>query len=292
MIYSQIKKFMKYLRIIPKLDIKGDNLVKGIHLEGLRVLGKPSEFIKYYEENGADEIIYNDVVASLYGRNGLLDLISFTAKECSIPITVAGGIRSIDDIKNVLKAGADKVAINTAAINDINFISSAVNIFGSSTIVITIESSYYNDKFMVFTNNGRESTGLSVLEWTQIVQERGAGEILLTSIDNDGTGKGFNESLIELVKDKIKIPLIVHGGAKTPEDIMFISKRFKINSFSISSMVHYNLIKNKDNETQNFILGNTSFLQSKKMFKQFGEYSIKSIKDELSKNNINTRNIW
>ena len=283
---------MKYMRIIPKLDVKGDNLVKGIHLEGLRVLGKPSNFVKYYAENGADEIIYNDVVASLYGRNGLLDLISFTAKECSIPITVAGGIRKIDDIKNVLKAGADKVAINTAEIDDINFISNAVNIFGSSTIVITIESSFYNDKFMVFTNNGREYTGLSVLEWIQIIQERGAGEILLTSIDNEGTGKGFNEDLIEVVKDKIKIPLIVHGGAKTPEDIIILNKKFKIDSFSISSMLHYNFIKKNNDEIQNFELGNTSFLQSKEIFKEFGEYSIKSIKDELSKSNINIRNIW
>ena len=283
---------MKYVRIIPKLDIKGDNLVKGIHLEGLRVLGKPSEFIKYYAENGADEIIYNDVVASLYGRNGLLELISYTAKVCSIPITVSGGIRNIEDIQNFLKAGADKIAINTAAINDVEFISRAVNVFGSSTIVITIESSFYNNKFMVFTNNGREYSGLEVEKWIKIVEEKGVGEILLTSIDNEGTGNGYNEDLIKLAYNKVKIPIIVHGGAQTPEDLTKIYEKYKIDSFCISSMVHYNFIKEKSIDNESYDIGNISFLKSKKNFKRFGQYSIKEIKNYLQLNKMNVRDKW
>lgn len=283
---------MKYLRIIPKLDIKGKNLVKGIHLEGLRVLGEPYKFAEYYANNGADEIIYNDVVASLYGRNSLLELISHTAKNCSIPITVGGGIRTIEDIKNILKAGADKVSINTAAINNLEFVRQAVKTFGSSTIVITVEASFYNNEYMVFTNCGREYSGLEVENWVLEIANEGVGEILLTSIDHEGTGNGFDNQLIEKIYDKIEIPLIVHGGGKKPDDLIKIKKKYKIDSFAISSMIHYNFIKENNFDEKNYSIGNTSFLKSKKNFKQFGNYSIEKIKKELSENNIKTRNQW
>ena len=155
---------MKSVRIIPKLDIKGPNLVKGIHLEGLRVLGKPEDFAKHYYEKGADELIYMDVVASLYGRNSLHEIVSRTAKEIFIPLTVGGGLRTIEDIKNVLRAGADKVSLNTAAIKNPSIVREASRIFGSSTITISIEAiKQPNGEYFAYTDNGREYTGIDVL---------------------------------------------------------------------------------------------------------------------------------
>jgi len=167
---------LKYIRIIPRLDIKGPNLVKGIHLEGLRVLGKPEDFAKLYYEQGADELIYQDTVASLYQRNSLTDIITRTAKNIFIPITVGGGLRTLDDINTVLRAGADKVSINTAAINNPDFITEASRVFGSSTIVIAIEAIKQPDNsYLAYTDNGREYTGVDAIAWAKEVEERGAG---------------------------------------------------------------------------------------------------------------------
>ena len=191
---------MKYIRIIPRLDIKGPNLVKGIHLEGLRVLGKPEDFAKLYYEQGADELIYQDTVASLYQRNSLTDIITKTAKNIFIPITVGGGLRTLDDINKVLRAGADKVAINTAAIKNPNFITEASRAFGSSTIVVAIETiKQPNNSYLAYTDNGREYTGVDAISWAKEVEEHGAGEILLTSIDQEGTGNGFDLELTSIV---------------------------------------------------------------------------------------------
>ena len=166
---------MKYVRIIPRLDIKGPNLVKGIHLEGLRVLGKPEDFAKLYYEQGADELFYQDTVASLYQRNNLTDIVTRTAKNIFIPLTVGGGIRTLDDINNVLRTGADKVAINTASINNPQFINQASKTFGSSTIVVTIEVICQpNGTYLAYTDNGREYTGVEVVKWAREVEERGA----------------------------------------------------------------------------------------------------------------------
>ena len=157
-------------RIIPKIDIKGPNLVKGINLEGLRVLGKPQDFARYYYENGADELIFQDVVASLYGRNSLFDIIKKTADEIFIPLTVGGGIRNIDDIKSILRAGADKVSINTASHENPKFISEASNIFGSSTIVVCIEAiKQSNGDYLAFTDNGRNGTNKEIRAWSKSV---------------------------------------------------------------------------------------------------------------------------
>ena len=184
---------MNNKRIIPRLDIKGPNLVKGIHLEGLRVLGKPEDFAKLYYDQGADELIYQDTVASLYKRNSLSEIISRTLEDVFIPITVGGGIRSLADINKVLRAGADKVCINTSAIENPEFITEASREFGSSTIVVAIEVCFQKDqKYLAFTDNGREYTGVDALEWAKKVEQLGAGEILLTSIDNEGTRKGFD----------------------------------------------------------------------------------------------------
>ena len=157
---------MKTVRVIPRLDIKGPNLVKGIHLEGLRVLGKPSDFAKYYYEQGADEILFMDVVASLYERNSLHDIIKETAKSLFIPLTVGGGLRTIDDIKQVLRAGADKVSLNTGAIKNPQFVYEASRKFGSSTIVIAIEAIQQpGGEYLCFVDNGRDYTGIEVVEW-------------------------------------------------------------------------------------------------------------------------------
>ena len=185
------------LRIIPRLDIKGPNLVKGMHLEGLRVLGKPEQFANYYYEQGADELIYQDVVASLYERNSLHEIISKTAKQIFIPLTVGGGLRTIQDISRVLRAGADKISINTAAHKDPDFITKASKKFGKSTIMVAIEAIRQNDgEYHAFTDNGRNRTGREVVYWARRVEQLGAGEILLTSVDKEGTGEGLELDLI------------------------------------------------------------------------------------------------
>ena len=190
---------MKFTRIIPRLDIKGLILSRN-HLEGLRVLAKPEDFAKLYYKDGADELIYQDTVASLYQRNSLTDIITKTANNIFIPITVGGGLRSLDDINKVLRAGADKVSINTAAISNPSFISEASRTFGSSTIVIAIEAiKQSQDNYLACTDNGREYTGVDAVTWAKQVEELGAGEILLTSIDKEGTGTGFDLDLINKI---------------------------------------------------------------------------------------------
>lgn len=280
---------MKNIRIIPKLDIKGPNLVKGIHLEGLRVLGDPEEYAKILSEMGADEIIYQDTVASLYGRNSLNELVSKTAKNCFIPLTVGGGIRSLKDIKELLKAGADKVSINTEFIKDVEFLKKASRVYGSSTIVAAVEAIKYEGEFIAFSDNGREYSGKKVLDWVMTLQENGAGEILLTSVDNEGTGKGFNNELFELIKNKLEIPLIFHGGAKQPEDFLELLKVSDVDAFSASSIFHYGLlnlnkIKNKSNNQ-----GNTEYLNKNISFKNFKNFTVHSVKKCLYDNGYNVR---
>lgn len=279
---------MKTTRIIPRLDIKGPNLVKGIHLEGLRVLGKPSDFAKYYYENGADELMLMDVVASLYERNSLHDIISETAKNNFIPITVGGGIRSVKDIKNILRAGADKVCLNTAAIKNPEFIRKASREFGSSTIVVSIEAIKDNDKYQAYTDNGREYTGLDVFEWAQRIDELGAGELVITSVDKEGTGKGFDIELISKINNLVSIPVIAHGGSGKKEDVIDLVKSSAVNSVMISSMFHYNYIKDNESSVSS-LEGNTQFLKNKMIFNKLNPCSILDLKNELNKNNISCR---
>ncbi len=280
---------MKTVRIIPRLDIKGPNLVKGIHLEGLRVLGKPSDFAKYYYENGADEIMFMDVVASLYGRNSLHDIISETARNIFIPLTVGGGLRSIEDIKNVLRAGADKVCLNTAAINNPSLITEAAAVFGSSTIVVAIEAIRESDgRYLAYTDNGREYTGVEVSEWARKVEELGAGELVLTSVDREGTGEGLDEELIKLVISCVNIPVIVHGGIGTKDQIYNSLKECRINAIALSSILHYNYIKNNSNQ-YNSSEGNYEFLNKKRDFHNIKSESITEIKEYLTTNGIECR---
>ncbi|WP_461789341.1 imidazole glycerol phosphate synthase subunit HisF [Pedobacter sp.] len=281
---------MKTVRIIPRLDIKGPNLVKGIHLEGLRVLGKPADFAKYYYEQGADELMFMDVVASLYGRNSLQEIVSETAKSIFIPITVGGGIRTLSDITNMLRAGADKVSINTAAINDPSFIKKASEEFGSSTIVIAIEAIKNIDgKYYAFTDNGREHTGVEVVEWAKRVEDLGCGELVVTSVDNEGTGKGFNVDLISSIASVVSIPVIAHGGAGQKSDVESLLDDGIVDAVAIASVLHYDTIKYLEANTNDQVEGNFDFLKSGRLFGNFSTFNLKDLKEYLHLKDIYCR---
>lgn len=277
-----------FKRIIAKLDIKGPDLVKGIHLEGLRVLGNPNFFAKEYYTDLVDELIYQDVVASLYQRNNILDIVNKTSKNIFIPLTVGGGIKSIDDIKMALKVGADKISMNTAAVKNPEIINNAANTFGSSTIVISIEASKNNKgEYMVFTDNGREETGKKVIDWAKEVFKRGAGEIILTSIDNEGTGSGFDNDFINKVSNKIDIQVIAHGGAGSKEDVLDVFQKTKASAVALSSILHYSKLKKVKNIDKKKLVGNTEFLNNKIKSKNFENCNIKELKKFLKKKSIN-----
>ena len=282
---------MNNIRIIPRLDIKGPNLVKGIHLEGLRVLGKPEDFARFYYENGADELFFQDTVASLYDRNSLHDIITKTAKEIFIPLTVGGGLRTIDDIRNVLRAGADKVALNTAAIKNPNFIRAASQKFGSSTIVVAIEAIKNKDgKYFAFTDNGREFSGLEVISWAVRVEELGAGEILITSVDREGTGEGYDLELIRSVSKAVSVPVIAHGGANSPENIVQVIHNGKADAVAVASILHYAILQSFDSPSSDYREeGNISFLSSGKTPIKILPSSLKEIRSALIRAQIPTR---
>ena len=281
---------MKTIRIIPRLDVKGPNLVKGIHLEGLRVLGNPNVFAKYYYENGADELLYSDVVASLFERNSLSEVISSTAKEIFIPITVAGGIRTLEDIKNILRVGADKVSLNTAVIKNPDLIEKASRMFGSSTIVVTIEAIKESEgKYFAYTDNGREMTGIEVVEWAKKVESLGAGEIIITSVDKEGTGEGFDIDLTRMVSESVSIPVIAHGGAGTPQDVVDVVKKGKADAVSLASILHYGIIS-KQNFEKKSDEGNIEFLKNKNKFGKITPYDLIKLKNYLLEHNIQCRN--
>jgi imidazole glycerol-phosphate synthase subunit HisF len=278
------------IRLIPRLDIKGPNLVKGIHLEGLRVLGKPERFARYYYEQGADELIYVDVVASLYGRNSLLQIIERTSKEIFIPLTVGGGIRTIEDIRTVLKAGADKVALNTAAIQHPELIREASKRFGSSTIVVSIEAKKQPDgSYEAYTDNGRIRTGVDVLEWAKRSEALGAGEILLTSIDHEGTGNGFDIELIKKVAPSVSIPVIACGGAGKVQDIYDVINEGKADAVSAAAVLHYNYIREHYTDDDYSTEGNIEFLRSGSVFSKVQHATMFEIKDYLIRHDIPCR---
>ncbi len=276
---------MKAIRIIPRLDIKGPNLVKGIHLEGLRVLGKPADFAKYYYEQGADELMFIDVVASLYGRNSLHDIISETAKNIFIPITVGGGIRNINDIKSMLRIGADKVSINTAAIQRPQFIKEASEEFGSSTVVISIEAIKSSDgKYYAFTDNGREFTGIEVVEWAQEVERLGAGEILLTAVDKEGTFKNLDLELTETISAAVSLPVIAHGGIGSIDHVERALELGVLDAIAIGSALHYEAIKNFKVDVDNSLEGNIDFLLSGRTTTKFSTFELRDLKKRLHLN--------
>lgn len=233
---------MNKTRIIARLDVKNDFVIKGIHLEGLRKVGNPNEMAREYYNQGVDEIIFMDAVAAYYDRNSLTEIIEKACKDVFVPITVGGGIRKIKDIQIALNAGADKIAINTRAVQNPNFIKEASEVFGSQCIVSSIDAKKNaKDKWEVYIDNGREPTGKDVIEWAQEVEALGAGEIMLTSIDKEGTKKGFDIELNKRVSEVITIPIISSGGAGNSEHIAEVIQNTNIDAVSIASLFHYKI---------------------------------------------------
>jgi cyclase len=231
---------MRNVRLIARLDIKGPNLIKVIHLEGLRIIGPPNEYALKYYEQGADELIYMDAVASLYGRNHLGDIILSATKDIFIPLTVGGGIRSVNDAREILRAGADKVAINTAAVANPRIISDIAREFGSQSTVVSIEAKKIGvDRWEVYTHNGREKTGLDVTEWAKKCASNGAGEILLTSVDREGTRQGFDIDLVKAVSRDIDVPIIASGGMGAPNDIIEVVRVGGADAIAAADILHY-----------------------------------------------------
>jgi cyclase len=279
------------IRLIARLDIKGPNLVKGIHLEGLRVLGKPEKFARYYYESGIDELFYMDAVASLYGRNSLLHIVEKTAREIFIPLTVGGGLRSVEDIRTVLRAGADKVAINTAAINRPELIREASRAFGSSTIVVSIEAIKKPDgTYEAYTDYGREKTGINAYEWALKAVGLGAGELMVTSINREGTGKGFDLELTRRIAEMVPIPVIASGGAGTMDHIWEVIAVSQAEAVSLASIIHYDAIKHCPFNDEDFeVEGNIEFLRRQDKFFKIQATGLREIKEFLLDKGIEVR---
>jgi cyclase len=234
---------MTRARLIARLDVKGPNLIKGIHLEGLRVIGDPRDFAYSYYKQGIDEIVYMDVVASLYGRNSLHDIVRKTAQDVFVPMTVGGGIRSVNDARELLRSGADKIAINTAAIKNPKLIRDIANVFGSQSVVLSIEAKRQGvGSWEAYTNNGREKTGLDVIEWARRGVELGAGEIMITSVDREGTFKGFDIELVRSVNDAVPIPVIASGGMGNTEHLIDLVAKAHVDAVAVAGILHYKRI--------------------------------------------------
>jgi cyclase len=231
---------MNPIRLIARLDIKGANLIKGVHLEGLRVVGSPSEHALRYYQDGADELVLMDCVASLYGRNQLLDIVADVARDIFVPVTVGGGVRSTEDARSLLRAGADKVAVNSAAIRDPSLISEICHAFGSQCMVLSIDAkSVGRGRWEAYINGGRDRTGIDVCEWALTGVQLGAGEILLTSIDREGTRKGFDLELINAVASRVEVPVIASGGMGSPADLVAAVKDGLASAVAMADIIHY-----------------------------------------------------
>ncbi len=230
---------MPKIRLISRLDVKDTNLVKGIQLEGLRKLGDPNLFARDYYEDGIDEILYLDIVASLYNRNNLSDIVERTTENVFIPITVAGGIRNLDDVHKILQTGADKVAINTAAIKRPEIITEVADAYGSQCMVLSIEAKQTaSGSYECYYDNGREHSGLDVLEWAKRGEELGAGEILLTSVDKDGLMRGMDQEIIRRICSEVRIPVICAGGADSAKEIAQAAFN-GASAVAIGALLHY-----------------------------------------------------
>lgn len=231
---------MKNTRFIARLDVKGSNLVKGIQLEGLRKIGDPNEYARKYYRQGIDEILYVDIVASLYNRNSLKDIVLSCTRDVFVPITVGGGIRNVEDVHQMLRCGADKIAINTAAIKNPELIRQVADKYGSQCMVLSIQAKeILKGKWEAYYDNGREHTGMDVVEWARRGYELGAGEILLTSVDYEGTKRGFDKRLIRSVSDVVPIPVIACGGMGKPEDFLFAVTEGHADAVAAATVLHY-----------------------------------------------------
>lgn len=228
------------MRLIARLDIKNEWVIKGIHLEGLRKVGNPVELARKYYEDGIHEIMFMDAVASLYDRNGLHSIIREACRNVFAPIAVGGGLRSVDDVSRAFDSGADKVVINTAAVRDITLIGEIARRYGSQCCVGSVEAKRTADKgWTAFIDNGRESTGLNVVDWAARLQDAGAGEIILTSVDQEGTRRGFDVALVEAVSVATTCPIVVSGGYGVPAHFDQLLERVRPSAVAVASALHY-----------------------------------------------------
>lgn len=230
-------------RIIPCLDVKDGRVVKGINFVNLRDAGDPVEVARIYDAAGADELVFLDITASHEGRKTFIDVVNRTAEEIFMPLTVGGGINSIDDVRKLLNAGADKISINTAAVNDPQLIKGASERFGSQCIVVAIDAKKVGRAWKVFTHGGRRETDKEAVAWAREVERLGAGEILLTSMDTDGTKDGFDLSLTKAITDTVNIPVIASGGAGKVEHFLDVFTKTGADAGLAASIFHYGEIK-------------------------------------------------
>lgn len=237
-------------RIIPCLDIKDGATVKGVNFEDLKNAGDPVELAKKYEREGADELVFLDITATIENRKTFVELVKEIAKELSIPFTVGGGISSVEDVRKLLEAGADKISINSSAVKNPSLISDLAKEFGSQCIVVAIDTRQVGDKDLVHIKGGREATELSTLEWAKQAESLGAGEILLTSMDGDGTKNGFDLRITKLVSESMSIPVIASGGAGTIDDFVKVFNETKATGGLAASIFHFNEIGIQDLKQQ------------------------------------------
>jgi len=226
------------LRLITRLDVKDENLVKGIQFEGLRKLGPPRDFARRYYQQGIDEVLYLDTVASLYGRNNLAHVLEEATRDVFVPITAGGGLRSVEDVRALLRAGADKAAINTAALRDPDLITRVAEVFGSQCMVVSIQAKRTANGWEAYCENGREHSGRDAVEWAAEAERRGAGEILLTSVDCEGLRRGMDTELIRAVCQRVRIPVIAAGGASEVSHLCAAAD-CGASALAVGSMLHY-----------------------------------------------------
>lgn len=227
------------MRLIARLDIKNEHVIKGIHLEGLRKVGNPNEMARNYYKQGIDEIVFMDAVASLYDRNNLFHIVEAACSDVFVPIAVGGGLRSIEDVSKALGAGADKVVINTGAVRNIKLIEEVAHTFGSQCLVGSIEAKKHNGGWTAYVDNGREPTDLDGIEWAHTLQEAGCGEILLTSVDKEGTCRGFDVELVQKVNDAVSRPVIVSGGYGKPSHLQSLLAQTQPSAAAFAAALHY-----------------------------------------------------
>ena len=247
-------------RIIPCLDVKDGRVVKGINFKGLSDVSSPVELAKYYSEAGADELVFYDITASFESRRIFTDILSEVAKNVFIPLTVGGGINTLDDFDMVLKCGADKVSVNSGAIKNPDLIYEASKKYGSQCVVISIDAKRVDSKYTVFSKGGRENTGMDAIEWVKRCVSCGAGEVVLNSIDTDGVKKGFDIEMLKTVRESVRVPVIASGGAGCVDDFINLFKEIPDMDAALAASVFH-----------------------------FGEIKIKELKKEMQKNGINVR---
>lgn len=234
---------MALKRIIARLDVKNNTLIKGLKMEGLRVVGEPVPLATDYYLQGIDEILYIDAVASLYGRNSLLEIVESTSRQVFVPMTVGGGIRSIEDAQKVLASGADKVAVNTAFVQRPELVGELVSYFGSQCVVGSVHvKAVEGGKYQAYTEYGREATGLDAVEWVRELIDRGVGEVLLTSVDRDGMKCGFDLDFIELLGD-LSVPVVLSGGCGDLEHALGALGHRHVDAIALASALHYKTLE-------------------------------------------------